>query len=167
MSERIPMEVVGVRVELPTNTPILLLRERDGNRYLPIWIGTPEATAIALALEGIETARPLTHDLMKTLLDALGADIERVDVTSLDEGTFFAELVIESEGEELTISSRPSDAIALATRSGSPVFASPELLEEAGVEIHDDSEEEEIERFREFLDHVTAEDFEAGPHSHS
>ncbi|MEN8113140.1 MAG: bifunctional nuclease family protein [Actinomycetota bacterium] len=167
MSERVPMEVVGVRVELPTNTPILLLRERDGNRYLPIWIGTPEATAIALALEGIETARPLTHDLMKTLLDALGADIERVDVTSLDEGTFFAELVIESDGEELTISSRPSDAIALATRSGSPVFASPELLEEAGVEIHDEPEEEEIERFREFLDHVTAEDFEAGPHSHS
>lgn len=161
------MEVVGVRVELPTNTPILLLRERDGNRYLPIWIGTPEATAIALALEGIETARPLTHDLMKTLLDALGADIERVDVTALEDGTFFAELVIESDGEELTVSCRPSDAVALATRSGSPVFATPELLEEAGVEIHDDSEEEEIERFREFLDHVTAEDFEGGPHAHS
>jgi bifunctional DNase/RNase len=154
------MEIVGVRVELPTNTPILLLRERDGTRYLPIWIGTPEATAIALALEGIETARPLTHDLMKTLLDALGADIERVDVTSLDEGTFFADLVIESEGEELTISARPSDAIALATRSGAPVFASRELLDEAGIEIHDDTEEAEIERFREFLDDVTPEDFE-------
>lgn len=156
------MEVVGVRVELPTNTPILLLRERDGTRYLPIWIGTPEATAIALALEGIETARPLTHDLMMTLLDALGADIERVDVTSLDEGTFFADLIIESEGEQLTISSRPSDAIALATRAGSPIFASRELLDEAGIEIHDDSEEEEIERFREFLDDVTPEDFESG-----
>lgn len=154
------MEVVGVRVELPTNTPILLLRERDGARYLPIWIGTPEATAIALALEGIETSRPLTHDLMKSLLDALGADIERVDVTSLDEGTFFAELVIEAEGEELTISSRPSDAIALATRSGAPVFASRQLLDEAGIEIHDDTEEAEIERFREFLDDVTPEDFE-------
>ena len=144
------MEVVGVRVELPTNTPILLLKERDGTRYLPIWIGTPEATAIALALEGIETARPLTHDLMKTLLDALGAEIERVDVTSLDEGTFYADLVIESEGEELTISARPSDAIALATRSGAPVFASKALLDEAGIEIHDDNEEAEIERFREF-----------------
>lgn len=154
------MEVVGVRVELPTNTPILLLREREGTRYLPIWIGTPEATAIALALEGIETARPLTHDLMKTLLDVLGADIERVDVTSLDQGTFFADLVIESDGEELTISSRPSDAIALATRAGAPVFASRALLDEAGIEIHDDTEEEEIERFREFLDDVTPEDFE-------
>ena len=162
MSDRVAMEVVGVRVELPTNTPILLLRERDGTRYLPIWIGTPEATAIALALEGIETSRPLTHDLIKTLLDALGADIERVDVTSLDEGTFYAELVIEAEGEELTISSRPSDAIALATRSGAPVFAARELLDEAGIEIHDDTEEEEIERFREFLDDITPEDFESG-----
>jgi bifunctional DNase/RNase len=160
MSDRVAMEVVGVRVELPTNTPILLLREREGTRYLPIWIGTPEATAIALALEGIETARPLTHDLMKSLLDALGADIERVDVTSLDEGTFFADLVIEAEGEQLTISSRPSDAIALATRAGAPVFASKALLDEAGIEIHDDTEEDEIERFREFLDDVTPEDFE-------
>ena len=160
MSESVAMEVVGVRVELPTNTPILLLKERDGTRYLPIWIGTPEATAIALALEGIETARPLTHDLTKTLLDALGAEIERVDVTSLDEGTFYADLVIESEGEELTISARPSDAIALATRSGAPVFASKALLDEAGIEIHDDNEEAEIERFREFLDDVTPEDFE-------
>jgi len=162
MSDRVAMEVVGVRVELPTNTPILLLRERDGTRYLPIWIGTPEATAIALALEGIETSRPLTHDLIKTLLDALGADIERVDVTSLDEGTFYAELVIEAEGEELTISSRPSDAIALATRSGAPVFAARQLLDEAGIEIHDDTEEEEIERFREFLDDITPEDFDSG-----
>jgi bifunctional DNase/RNase len=160
MSDSVAMEVVGVRVELPTNTPILLLKERDGTRYLPIWIGTPEATAIALALEGIETARPLTHDLMKTLLDALGAELERVDVTSLDEGTFYADLVIESEGEELTISARPSDAIALATRSGAPVFASKALLDEAGIEIHDDNEEAEIERFREFLDDVTPEDFE-------
>ncbi len=162
MSDRVAMEVVGVRVELPTNTPILLLREREGTRYLPIWIGTPEATAIALALEGIETARPLTHDLMKTLLDALGADIERVDVTSLDQGTFFADLVIEADGEKLTISSRPSDAIALATKVGAPVFASKALLDEAGIEIHDDTEEEEIERFREFLDDVTPEDFEHG-----
>jgi uncharacterized protein len=165
MSDRVPMEVVGVRIELPTNTPILLLRERDGRRYLPIWIGTPEATAIALALEGVETARPLTHDLMKAVLDALGADIERVEVVSLDQGTFYADLVIDSDGEQLTISARPSDAIALATRTGSPVFASKALLDEAGVEIHDDSEEEEIERFREFLDDVTAEDFEHGPTS--
>ena len=102
---------------------------------------------------------------MKSLIDALGADIERVDVTSLDEGTYYANLVIESDGEELTISSRPSDAIALATRAGSPVFATMELLEEVGVEIHDDSEEQEIERFREFLDDVAPEDFDHGSDS--
>ena len=105
MDDQVPMEIIGVRVELPTNTPILLLRERDGNRYLPIWIGTPEATAIALALEGVETARPLTHDLLRTILEALGADVEQVNVTGLDEGTFFADLILGADGDELTISS--------------------------------------------------------------
>ena len=166
MEDMVEVVIDSIRVSLMSQQRIVILREQDEERYLPIWIGTPEATAIALALEGVETARPLTHDLMKSLIDALGADIERVDVTSLDEGTFYAHLVIESDGEQLTISSRPSDAIALATRAGSPVFASRELLDEAGVEIHDDTEEEEIERFREFLDDVTADDFfEQGPTS--
>jgi len=161
MDDPVPMEIIGVRVELPTNTPILLLRERDGSRYLPIWIGTPEATAIALALEGVETARPLTHDLLRTIVEALGADVEQVNVTGLEEGTFFADLILGADGDELTISSRPSDAIALATRTGSPVFASRALLDEAGVEIHDENEEEQIEQFKEFLDDINPEDFDA------
>ena len=161
MDDPVPMEIIGVRVELPTNTPILLLRERDGSRYLPIWIGTPEATAIALALEGVETARPLTHDLLRTIVEALGADVEQVNVTGLEEGTFFADLILGADGDELTIPSRPSDAIALATRTGSPVFASRALLDEAGVEIHDENEEEQIEQFKEFLDDITPEDFDA------
>ena len=161
MDDQVPMEIIGVRVELPTNTPILLLRERDGNRYLPIWIGTPEATAIALALEGVETARPLTHDLLRTIVEALGADVEQVNVTGLDDGIFFADLIIGSDGDELTISSRPSDAIALATRTGSPVYASRALLDEAGVEIHDENEEQQIEQFKEFLDEISPEDFES------
>ena len=161
MDDPVPMEIIGVRVELPTNTPILLLRERDGSRYLPIWIGTPEATAIALALEGVETARPLTHDLLRTIVEALGADVEQVNVTGLEEGTFFADLILGANGNELTISSRPSDAIALATRTGSPVFASRALLDEAGVEIHDENEEEQIEQFKEFLDDINPEDFDA------
>jgi bifunctional DNase/RNase len=162
MSTTVPMEIVGVRIELPTNTPILLLRERDGSRFLPIWIGTPEATAIALAMEGVEPQRPMTHDLMKTVVESLGAEVERVDVIDLEEGTFFAELVLSIDGGEVRISSRPSDAVALATRTGAAVFAARELLDEAGVEIHDDTEEAEIERFREFLDEVSPEDFEGG-----
>lgn len=160
MSEHVPMELVGVRIELPTNTPILLLREASGTRFLPIWIGTNEATAIALALEGIEPQRPLTHDLLKLVTEQLGATVDRVVVTDLEDGTFYADLIMTRNGEELTVSSRPSDAIALAARTKSPVFASADVIEAAGVEIRDDGQEEEIEKFREFLDDITPEDFE-------
>jgi len=160
MSENVPMELVGVRIELPTNTPILLLREASGTRFLPIWIGTGEATAIALALEGIEPQRPLTHDLLKLVTEQLGATVDRVVVTDLEDGTFYADLVMTRNDEEFTISSRPSDAIALAARTKAPLFAAAEVIDEAGVEIRDDTQEDEIEKFREFLDDITPEDFE-------
>lgn len=156
------MELVGVRIELPTNVPILLLREGDGNRYLPIWIGPNEATAIALALQGVEPQRPMTHDLLKLVVEALDADVVRVDVTQLVDGTFFANLILNNEGSEVTVSSRPSDAIALAARTAAPIFADRTLLDEAGVEIEEDGQEEEIERFREFLEDITPEDFDSG-----
>jgi bifunctional DNase/RNase len=162
MDDPVAMDVVGVRIELPTNTPILLLREHEGKRYLPIWIGTNEATAIALALEGVEPQRPMTHDLLKIITESLGAVVSRVVVTDLREGTFFADLVMNQNGEEVSISSRPSDAIALAARTESPVFAARSVLEEGGVEIRDEDQEEEIERFREFLDDITPEDFSSG-----
>jgi len=162
-NDTIAMDVIGVRIELPTNTPILLLRERDGSRFLPIWIGTNEATAIALALEGVEPQRPMTHDLLKLITESLGATIDRVVVTDLRESTFFADLVLTREGaDDVVISSRPSDAIALATRTSSPVFAARAVLDEGGVEIRDEGQEEEIERFREFLEDVSPDDFEAG-----
>ncbi len=162
MDDQVAMDIVGVRIELPTNTPILLLRERNGKRFLPIWIGPNEAAAIALALQGIEPERPMTHDLLKVVAEQLGAEVDRVVVTELREGTFFADLVMRQGDEIVAVSTRPSDAIALATRTRSPVFASRAVLDEGGVEIHDDSQEEEIERFREFLDDITAEDFESG-----
>lgn len=156
------MDLVGVRIELPTNVPILLLREAQGSRYLPIWIGPNEATAIALALQGVEPQRPMTHDLLKLVVTALEATVARVDLTELNEGTFYADLVLSRAGDEVSISARPSDAIALAARTTTPIFADRQLLDEAGVEIEEDGQEEEIERFREFLDEVSPEDFEPG-----
>ncbi len=155
----VPMDLVGIRIELPSNVPILLLQEREGGRYLPIWIGPNEATAIALAQQGVEPQRPMTHDLLKLVADSLEAQVVRVDVTELSGGTFFANLVMDHQGSEIVISARPSDAVALAARTGSPIFADRGLLDEAGVEIEEDGQEDEIERFREFLEDITPEDF--------
>lgn len=157
----IRLSLVGVRVEVPTNQPIVLLRETEGQRHLPIFIGPPEATAIVYALQGMETPRPMTHDLFKTVLDDLSVKIERVVITELHDGTFFAELEILRNGESQRISSRPSDAIALAVRYEDPIpiFAEEAVLDEAGVLFEAEETEDEIEEFREFLDHVHPEDF--------
>lgn len=154
----IELNLVGVRVELPTNQPIVLLREREGERYLPIWIGAMEATAIAFALQGIVTARPMTHDLLKNVLEEVGVRVDRIVITELREGTFYAVIQMQQNGSSYEVSSRPSDAIALAVRVNVPIFANEEVLTEASIVIKDD-EEQEVEKFREFLDQVTPEDF--------
>ncbi len=156
----IELELVGVRVELPHNQPIVLLKESEGERFLPIWIGAVEATSIAFALQGVETARPMTHDLMKDLLDALEVEVERIVVTELRDGTFYAEIHLDGPDGQVRVSSRPSDAIALAVRGGIPVYAAEDVLDEAGILIDDSDEAEtEVEKFKEFLDTVTPEDF--------
>ena len=159
----IPVEVVGVRVEMPSNQPIILLKEIDGMRFLPIWVGAVEATAIAFAQQGVLPPRPLTHDLMKELLESLGGSLVSVQLTALKEGVFYADLILRNAAnEEIIVSARPSDAIALALRTESAIEASPGLLEEAGIEIPaEDSSQanEEVERFREFLDNINPEDF--------
>jgi bifunctional DNase/RNase len=162
MTDPVPMDLVGIRIELPTNTPILLLREHDGDRYLPIWINTPEATAIALAHDGIRPERPLTHDLVTSLIEELGAEVSEVVVTELRGGTFYADLRLRVGDDIHSISSRPSDAVAIAVRTDAPVFASRDLLDEAGVHIRDEEDEDEIAKFREFLDRIEPEDFEHG-----
>ena len=155
------LDVLGVRVEMPTNHPIVLLRERDGDRYLPIWIGAAEATAIAYAQQGIEPPRPLTHDLMKNVIEGLGHRLTEVRIVELKDGVFHAALVIDGTTE---ISSRSSDAIALALRTGTTIVAGESLLEEAGVAMSgEEDKEDEVERFKEFLDHVSAGDFETKP----
>jgi len=156
------VDVVGVRVEMPSNQPIVLLRDQQTERFLPIWIGAVEATAIAFAQQGVEPQRPLTHDLLRDVLSGLGRALTRVDITDLRDGVFFAELIFDNG---VSVSSRPSDAIALALRTGSPIFAADHVLDSAAVEMPAEEEEAEeaeaeVEAFREFLDQVTPEDFE-------
>ena len=154
-----------MRVELPANTPVVMLRE-DGERgrVLPILIGGPEASAIHSALEGIVPPRPLTHDLAVTVFEALGATLERVLITEVREHTFYAELHFRTPTGQTIVSSRPSDAIALAVRTESPIFAEESLLDEAGVEapeVGEDGNDEEaiLDEFRDFLDDITPDDF--------
>jgi bifunctional DNase/RNase len=157
----IPMEVIGVRVEMPSNQPIVLLKEIDGSRFLPIWVGAVEATAIAFAQQGVEPPRPLTHDLMNNLIDLLDATVTAVHMTEIKDGIFYATMLLrDSSGGQLTISARPSDAIAVAVRSHSNILATQELLDEIGIEIpQGDGENQEVEKFREFLDQINPEDF--------
>jgi uncharacterized protein len=157
----IELALVGVRVELPSNQPIVLLKETQGERYLPIWIGAVEATAIAFALQGVETPRPMTHDLLRDILQESDIEVERIVINELVEQTFFAMIRMTSDGSSKEVSSRPSDAIALAVRINAPIFADEDVLEQAGIELRDD-EETEVEKFREFLDQVTPEDFATG-----
>lgn len=160
------MELVGVRVEMPNSSPIALLREVGGDRrVLPIFIGAPEATAIAFALEEVVTPRPMTHDLIRTVLEDLGVSVEKVTVTELRDGVFHAELELNAGDGVHTVSSRPSDALAIAARTGSPIYATDELLAEAGyIEPTDEDEVEEaevVEQFKSFIDSVNPDDFGA------
>jgi bifunctional DNase/RNase len=156
------MSIVGVRVELPSKQPLVLLKEVDGDRYLPIWIGAVEATAIAFAQEGVTTARPMTHDLFRDVLQALQTPLTRVTIDNLQDSVFYATLVF---GNGVQVSARPSDAIALALRMNVPVFGDESVLSEAGITVPEEQEtvqENELERFREFLEGVSPEDFNTG-----
>ena len=158
------MDLVGVRLEVPANTPVVLLRESSGRRrVLPILIGGPEAQSIHLAIEGVQPPRPLTHDLFHNVLDELGVEFVRIVVTEIREHTYYAELHLRTPAGERQISSRPSDAIALAARFGAPIFAEEALLDEVGQEEPADSDaapdEEILDEFRDFIASVNPEDF--------
>jgi bifunctional DNase/RNase len=166
----VEMHLQAVRVELPTNNPVVLLQEVGGaHRTLPIFIGPPEATAIAFALQGVSTQRPMTHDLMRDVLVALGVTVERVVITELRGGTFFAELHLNQGGRGEVISCRPSDAIALAARTGTPIFCDDELIDAEGMVLPAEEEGEEgdesadpeaiVDEFKHFIDNIRPEDF--------
>ena len=165
----------AVRVDLQSNTPVLLLQETEGlGRTLPIFIGAPEATAIAFSLQGMDTPRPMTHDLIRDLLESLGADVIRVVVTELRASTYYADIVLRTEGREVPVSSRPSDAVAVAVRTGAPLFVADDLMDAEGIMLAVDEEEdasdeddaddtgnpeEIVGEFRSFLDSIRPEDF--------
>jgi bifunctional DNase/RNase len=157
------MELVGVRVEIPANTPMVLLQEQEGeHRLLPIYIGTAEASAIHYALEGIEPPRPLTHDLFVSVLGELDVTLDRVVITEVREHTYYAELHLSTGDGEKVVSSRPSDGIALAVRTETPLFANETLLDEAGQLPEPEPEEEAeeiIDEFKSFIDSVSPDDF--------
>ena len=160
------VEVVGLRIELPSNQPVLVLREVEGRRrVLTLYIGGPEASAIHTALEGTQPPRPLTHDLSVMLIEALAAKLDRVIVTEIRDQTYFAEIVLRTSAGDIGISGRPSDAVALAVRAGAGIFASVDLLDEVGREIgvdgaeNEEAEEAVVDEFRDFLETISPEDF--------
>jgi bifunctional DNase/RNase len=165
----VQVRVVGVAVASGTQHLILLkpLHEEPGSGLiLPIWIGAQEATSIFIAVEGASAPRPLSHDLMKTLLETVGADVERVDVTRIEEGTFYAEITLHTREGRRILDSRPSDAIALAARVDAPIWVADDVMAAAGIadEAEQSSppatEEASVAQFRKFLDEVDPEDFQ-------
>ena len=157
----IEMTIKGLMVDPITNTPIVILKDKQGDRVLPIWVGVPEANAIALQIENVATPRPMTHDLLSDMLGELEVECTRVAVTELRENTFYASISLRVNGRELEIDSRPSDALALAVRAGAPIFAADEVISESAIEFEHEVEdtEEVVEKFKDFLDQVTPEDF--------
>jgi uncharacterized protein len=154
----IKMRLEGVRIEMPSQKPILLLKEENGNRYLPIWIGPYEASAIALELSNIKTPRPMTHDLIINIINDLKIKVDNIEITDIRENTFYAIINLKGAGKKtIRVDSRPSDAIATAVRIKCDIFAAKHVLESGGLEIQ--SIDEEVIRFKEFLDHVRPEDF--------
>ena len=158
------MVIYGVSFDMVGKQPIVLLKTVDSNKFLPIWIGHPEAAAILMKLQGASTPRPMTHDLLSDVLGELEATCTRVAVTELRENTFYASITLSINGREMEIDSRPSDALALAVRAGAPIFAAEDVIEESAIEFEHDVEdtEEVVEKFKDFLDRVSPEDFSAG-----
>jgi len=152
------LRVVGVRVELPANQPVVLLKETEGERYLPIWIGAVEAAAIAFEQQGVHPSRPMTHDLLRDVIGALGGTLEAVHITELKDGLYLADMIFAGS---TTVNARPSDAIAVALRVGTPIFVASSVLDEVGITIPDE-DEDQVEKFREFLDQISPEDFASG-----
>lgn len=165
----IHVRLASLSVDAATNQPVIILsplgESSESARMLPIWIGHPEATAILLALQGVQPPRPMTHDLLRSVIESLDAVVARVEITRVDEGTFYAAVIVRAEERTIAVDARPSDSIALAIRTGSPIFVAEDVLDAAAViEVKEEqsvSEDEAVEQFREFLDHIDPSDFQS------
>jgi len=158
------MQIYGVSFDMVGKQPIVLLKTIDDNRFLPIWIGHPEAAAILMKLQGADTPRPMTHDLIVDMLDQVDSKCERISVTELRDNTFYASITLSVNGSEVELDSRPSDALALAVRLGVPIFVAEEVIEESSIEFEQGEEDNEqvVEKFKDFLDDISPEDFLRG-----
>jgi uncharacterized protein len=158
------MVIYGVSFDMVGKQPIVLLKTIDGNKFLPIWIGHPEAAAILMKLQGATTPRPMTHDLIGEMINELDAQCTRVSVTELKDNTFYASITLRVNGQEVEIDSRPSDALAVAVRTSAPIFAAEDVIQESAIEFEHEAEdtEEVVDQFKRFLDEVTPEDFASG-----
>ncbi len=158
------MQIYGVSFDMVGKQPIVLLKTVDDNRFLPIWIGHPEAAAILMKLQGADTPRPMTHDLIVDILDQVETKVERISITELRDNTFYATITISVAGSEVEIDSRPSDALALAVRVTAPIFVAEDVIEESSIEFEQGVEDNEqvVEKFKDFLDDVSPEDFLQG-----
>ena len=158
------MAIYGVSFDMVGKQPIVLLKTVEGNRFLPIWIGHAEASAILMTLQGTESPRPMTHDLLVNLVKELHAEVARVTISELRDATFHAMIRLSTSGEDVEIDCRPSDAIAVAVRTGSPIYAVDEVLDENAIEFEHEPEDDDdmVEKFKEFLDQVTPEDYAEG-----
>lgn len=154
------MTVHGVNLDLMTNQPVIILKDSDSHRFLPIWIGQFEATSILMEIQGIKPSRPLTHDLLRSIIEKLEATVQRIVINDLKDGTFFAKIHLTKNSSRLVIDARPSDAIALAVRVKVPIFAANKVVDKASI-VSQEGEEEEVARFRQFLENVEPEDFES------
>ena len=155
------MVIYGVSFDMVGKQPIVLLKTADDNKFLPIWIGHPEAAAILMKLQGASPPRPMTHDLVTDILGQLDAKVVKISVTELRENTFYARISVVMNGTELEVDSRPSDALALAVRSDAPIYAADDVIEENAIEFEqeDVDQEEIVDEFKKFLDDVSPDDF--------
>jgi bifunctional DNase/RNase len=155
------MVIYGVSFDLVGKQPIVLLKTAEGNKFLPIWIGHPEAAAILMKLQGATTPRPMTHDLVTDMLAQLDAQVVRITVTELRDSTFYAQITVQQDGSEIDVDSRPSDAIALAIRADAPIFVADRVIEESAIEFEGEevNEEEIVSEFKRFLDNVSPDEF--------